>query len=124
MIALNSLLFLAKVRNFPNMLPTSISSLISHDAPTNTSTFESSSNWLDTFGTNIYRHSIFYKGPLLSLREEFKDLSTSIGFLKSYKSKVKSKLFEAQSKGEEIEWVPENLLINYIPGLRRSERLQ
>ena len=123
-IALNSLLFIEKVHHFPKMLPKSISSLISPDAPTNTSTFESSSKWLENFGTPIYRQSIFYKGPLLALREEYDELSTSIhkGYLKAYKNRVKGKLFETQFSGDEIEWVPENFAINHIPGLRKSER--
>ena len=123
-IALNSLLFLEKVRNFPDFLPRSISSLISPDAPTKTSTFESSSNWLGNFGTHIYRNSIFYKGPLLSLKEEFDELSTSVqkGHLKSYKNRVRDKLIETQYSGDEIEWVPENFPIYHIPGLRKSER--
>ena len=123
-IALNSLLFIEKVHHFPKMLPKSISSLISPDAPTNTSTFESSSKWLESFGTPIYRQSIFYKGPLLALREEYDELSTSIhkGYLKAYKNRVKGKLFETQFSGDEIEWDPENFAINHIPGLRKSER--
>ena len=98
--------------------------MISPDAPTNTSTFESSSKWLENFGTHIYRQSIFYKGPLLALREEYDNLSTSIhkGYLKGYKNRVKGKLFETQFSGDEIEWVPENFAINHIPGLRKSER--
>ena len=88
-IALNSLLFVEKIRNFPQILPKSMLRLISHDAPTNTSTFESSSNWLENYGTTIYRHSVFFKGPLLSVREEYKDLSTNIhkSSLKSFKKK-------------------------------------
>ena len=123
-IAFNSLLFLEKVQNFPKLLPISILKLISPDAPTNTSTFETSRNWLENFGTHIYRNSVFYKGPLLSIRDEFKELSTSIhkGFISAFKRRVKRTLFEIQSKGDEIEWVPENFSINYIPGLRKSTR--
>ena len=122
-IALNSLLFVEKVRNFPKILPVSISSLISPNAPTHKSTFESSSDWLENFGTPIYQHSIFYKGVLLYLREEFNELPTSInkGYLKCYKNRVKCKLLEIQSKGDDNEWVPENFSINYISGLRKSE---
>ena len=95
-----------------------------HKLPTKTSTFESSSNWLGNFGTHIYRNSIFYKGPLLSLKEEFDELSTSVqkGHLKSYKNRVRDKLIETQYSGDEIEWVPENFPIYHIPGLRKSER--
>ena len=60
----------------------------------------------------------------MSLREEFKEMSTSIqkGHFKGYKNRVKRKLFELQSNGDEPEWVPKNFSINYIPGLRKSER--
>ena len=97
-IALNSLLFIEKVRNFRNILPLSISSLISSDAPTKNSTFESSISWLEKFGTSIYQHSVFYKGPLLSLMDEFDELSTSVqnGYLKGYKNRVRGKLIETQ----------------------------
>ena len=56
--------------------------------------------------------------------EEFNDLSSSIhkGYLMSFKKRVKGKLFEIQSSGDEIKWVPENSPINYITGLRKSER--
>ena len=64
-IALNSLLYIEKVRNFPNILPLSISNLISPNAQTNTSAFESSSSWLENFYTPVYWNSIFYKGPFI-----------------------------------------------------------
>ena len=66
----------------------------------------------------------FYKGVLLYLREEFNELPTSInkGYLKCYKNRVKCKLLEIQSKGDGDKWVPENFSINFIPGLRKSER--
>ena len=55
-IALNSLLFVEKVHNLSTILSITITRLISPDAPTNTSTFESSSNWLEKYGTSTYRH--------------------------------------------------------------------
>ena len=56
---------------------------------------------------------------------EFKELTTTIskGFLKAYKNRVKGKLFELKSKGDKIEWVPDNFSINNIPGLRKFEWL-
>ena len=74
--------------------------------------------------TYLSAFNFFYKGVLLYLREEFNELPTSInkGYLKCYKNRVKCKLLEIQSKGDDNEWVPENFSINYIPGLRKSER--
>ena len=103
-IALNSLLFVEKIRNFPQILPKSMLRLISHDAPTNTSTLESSSNWLENYGTTIYRHSVFFKGPLLSVREEYKDLSTNIhkSSLKSFKKESRVNFLKLNQVGMKL----------------------
>ena len=96
--------YLWKKRNFPQILPKPMLSLISHDAPTNTSTFESSSNWLENYGTTIYRHSVFFKGPLLSVREEYKDLSTNIhkSSLKSFKKESRVNFLKLNQVGMKL----------------------
>ena len=43
--------------------------------------------------------------------------------IKTYKSNVKSFLLKLQSEGTESEWQPSNLILNNIPGLRRSARI-
>ena len=65
LIALSSLLFILKIRKFPNVLPTSVTCTISEESPKISSNVETCRNWLEIYNTDTYRNSIFFKGPLL-----------------------------------------------------------
>ena len=123
-IALNALMLVEKCRNFSSSLPENVFKTITSDSPDTNSTLDSSENWLNTFNTNIYRTSVFFKGPLLSTRPEFNILNyqdmkyTTF----SYKNRLKLRILDLQTSGLDDEWEPDNFLINNIPGLRASNR--
>ena len=43
--------------------------------------------------------------------------------VKVIKRKLKCAMFDIQSMGENEEWIDKNFILNYIPGLRSSARL-
>ena len=124
-IALNALMFIHKVRHFPLSLPRSLRDTIPVHAPIPGSTHETCEVWLSTFNNPQFRSSLFYKGPTLSIIPDIALLTTpgSLLKIKTYKSNVKSFLLKLQSEGTESEWQPSNLILNNIPGLRRSARI-
>ena len=124
-IVLNALLFLEKVRTFPLTLPDSIRSTIRHDAPSHTSTLETCREWESDFNTNIYRPTVFFKGPLLTTIDEIGSglsMDNKYNFYQ-FKSKTKARLREVQNAGDEIEWEAHNFILFNISGLRKSNRV-
>ena len=65
LIALNSLLFIHKIREFPILLPSSVICTISETSPKIGANADTCRNWLEIYNTDTYRNSIFFKGPLL-----------------------------------------------------------
>ena len=125
-IALNALLFMHKVRNFPRSLPKSIVDTIPDNSPLPDSTHETCEPWLMTYNSIHFRSSLFYKGPTLAIIPEIVQLTSPSSLLKIkiYRDNVKRFLLDYQSSGEENEWLPLNHILNNIPGLRKSERLR
>ena len=123
-IVLNALLFLHKVRHFPRSLPPSLTNTIPDNIPTPGATHETCEDWLLDHNNHIYRASIFFKGPLISIIPHISDLTTLASLLKIqiYKNNVKTALLKAQSEGDVNEWEPSNFILNNIPGLRKSPR--
>ena len=123
-IAKNTLLFMYKINKFMSELPVPVREAIATDAPTAGSTYETCASWLETYNNNIYRNSIFFKGPLL-----FAEFSTTCEKCNlcyctpSLKNRIKSSLHSTQSEGDPSEWQPTNFTIYNIKGLRRSERI-
>ena len=112
-----------KSRNFPNCLPINVETSIAPDSPSSSSNFESSEDWFKVYNTHLYRKSVFFKGPMLSLRPEFANLFDNEKYTTvNYKNKLKRKILELQTSGSEIEWDPQNFLIFGISGLRASKR--
>ena len=64
-IAKNALIFMHKIKNFPNSLPLSVLDTIIPVAPLDSLNYDTCKDWLDKFGTISYRKSIFFKGPLI-----------------------------------------------------------
>ena len=121
-IAINSLIFMQKVVNYPALVPPSIIKTISEDSPTHGSTHESCKEWLIKYNNCYYNKSIFFKGPLISSdtcnninipTESFKNIKT-------YKNNIKQALLEIQSSGVACEWNNSNFLLYNIAGLRKS----
>ena len=89
------------------------------------STYETSNAWLTIYGDTVYRKSVFFKGPLLSINPNFIDTiypETTVD-VNVIKRKLKCVMFDIQSMGENEEWTANNFLLNNIPGLRSSARL-
>ena len=77
------------------------------------------------YGDTVYRKSVFFKGPLLSINPNFIDTiypETTVD-VKVIKRKLKCVMFDIQSMGEDEEWTANNFILNNIPGLRSSARL-
>ena len=124
MIVTNALLLIYKIRYIPSLLPISVRLVIADDAPIPGSTFETSNAWLTIYGDTVYRKSVFFKGPLLSINPNFKDTiypETTVD-VKVIKRKLKCAMFDIQSMGENEEYTAKNFILNNIPGLRSSAR--
>ena len=121
-IALNSLIFIEKIRNFSSTIPESVKSIISPSAPDNKSNYESCSDWLAAYNTNIYRTSIMFKGPLLSRVENFSEIIACNITIFSIKKRLKQELLKMQCLGDSNEWDSKNFALLNIPGLRTSSR--
>ena len=124
-IVLNALLFIHKVKHFPRSLPLSLTNTIPENIPTPGSTHESCEDWLLDYNNHIYRASFFFKGPLLSIIPYIAALTTPTSLLqiKIYKNNVKTALLKAQAEGDVNEWEASNFILNNIPGLRKSPRV-
>ena len=112
-ITLNTLLFLHKVRNFPQTLPKSVNCTISVDSPVQGSTHETIQEWLSIYNNCIYKRSVIFKGLLLAIIPEISDLVTPLSLfsLKFYKRSVKEHLLKIQSIGALDEWENSNFLL-------------
>ena len=124
-IARNALIFMHKVHKFTEFIPVSVSETISANAPCLGSNHGTCHDWLQIFGTSIYRKSIFFKGPLIYVDAEASKIDESAIFVSfnSYKNLTKKMLLELQKKGDENLWDSNNFLLYNINGLRRSARL-
>ena len=124
-IAKNALIFMHKLKNFPNSLPLSVLNTVIPVDPLHDLKYELCQDWLDKFGTLSYRKSIFFKGPLLSIDPACLQLSTTIKKLsiKAYKNEVKRMLLDIQTQGNADEWQVDNFLLYNIAGLRKSARI-
>ena len=121
-IAINSLIFMQKVINYPSLLPPSIIKTISEDSPTHGSTHETCKEWLLKYNNPYYNNSLFFKGPLISSDTcNNLNLSTeSFKNIKKYKNDIKQALLGIQSSGVACEWHNRNFLLYNIAGLRKS----
>ena len=124
-IARNALIFMHKIRNFPQLVPSSVRETIASDAPTRGSSYETCQEWLANFGTNVYSNSIFFKGPLIYIDPVTEELMTptSLFSIKLFKNSSKRLLLKLQSNGDSDEWQSDNFLLFRIRGLRKSYRL-
>ena len=125
-IVKNALITMHKIRNFSDKIPPSVGETISLSAPVCGSDHESCEEWLEMYGTNIYRSSFFFKAPLIYSDPSTKSLETPITLrsIDAYKSEVKRFMLSVQGKGEKDEWHSDNFMLNNIQGLRKSARLQ
>ena len=77
-IVKNTLIYMHKLRNMPQLLPSSIKNLIPLDAPIylQNSDFKTAMPWSEVYEQLPYRNSIFYKGPLLAVSQNNIDATT------------------------------------------------
>ena len=122
----NALLFMHKIYCFPSQLPVSIRNTIPDNAPSDSFelSHETCSAWLERYNNQIYRNSIFFKGPLL-----YTDMSNSYPnwnscfSTNSLKKNIKRILREIQAKGDNVEWQADNFKLYNIQGPRKSKRI-
>ena len=122
-IVKNALIFMHKCLHFPNTLPISIKNLIPETVPKYNDNIDDCSSWVEKYNTPIFRSSFFYKGHLLAITNENFDSisSTNVLSIEVYKTYIKEMLLDQQSLGSDEKW-PE-FLLNRIPGLRKSTRI-
>ena len=125
-IAINALLFMHKVRHFPEALPQSVRATIASNSPKQATDHISSEEWLSEYGNSNYSKSIFFKGPMLHIDNRFDSLVNGATLLsyKTYRAQAKTKLLKIQCTGETDSWQADNFVLLTIHGLRRSSRLQ
>ena len=125
MIAKNAAIFMFKLYNFKSLLPDSIAELFPRNIPLPSDmNHEKDSAWLNTYGTTVYRNSLFYKGPLL-LNSVFKLDSippSSYHSINIFKKHATDVLLSAQSAGSLDSWEAGNNALQNIKGLRCSSR--
>ena len=127
-IVKNALLLMHKIKHFPQTVPKSIKNLFPSSIPTFYSNQETSSEWSSTYGSGKFRQSIFFKGPLLAITDLNAEVTCppSLFSINIYKSNAKRVLIEHQSRNSDNEdsssWPA--FLLNNIPGLRKSQRIQ
>ena len=100
-------------------------SIISDSAPDLESTYDTCSDWLAQYNTTIYRSSIQFKGPLIFRIEPYSKIITEYRefSIVTIKNHLKIELLKTQSTGDSNEWGPDNITLNNIPGLRKSNRI-
>ena len=103
-------------------MPESINNTIDKYSPVSEADSENNFEWLQTYNNHVYRPSVFFKGPLLSIIPQILEQLTPPCFLnyKIYKGNIKRKLLEIQSNGNTDDWLAENFLLFNIPGLRKT----
>ena len=124
LIVKNALIFMYKINNFPDSLPTSIVETISTNAPIIGSTHEDCTDWLSEFSYTKYQNSIYYKGPLLFTEIASANKNINLCYSdSSLKSSIKTTLREIQKQGDAMEWQSVNFKLYNISGLRKSSRI-
>ena len=112
-----------KLKSMPHLLPRSIKELFPDNIPKFGSSYEENAEWLSIYSGLNLRPSIFYKGPILAITEQNVLITcpSSIFSLSIYKKSAKRVLLNLQSDGISEEWP--TFLLNNLPGLRKSARL-
>ena len=121
-IAKNTLTFMHKIKHLPTTLPISIRNTVPINIPDLGATYETNQDWLNLYGNNLYRKTIFFKGPLIAISDSNIAITTlpTLFSLNLYKNSAKRFLLAQQSEGDSDEWP--NFLLHNIQGLRRSAR--
>jgi hypothetical protein len=125
-IVKNALVFMYKLKHFPNMVPLSIRETIDPNSPLAhaSPTHELCEAWLETYNNSYHRKSVFFKGPLLAINNiaRISSVLEPSSSINAYKNNIKSHLLKQQSSGDINEWEAGNFLLHNITGLRRSNR--
>ena len=124
-IAKNALMFMHKIKNVPNLLPTSIKTIIPPSAPIfngHDLSLSCVTTWSEKYGQHPYSNTLFYKGPLLAMSQCNINATSlpSLFNINIYKNSIKSMLLDQQNEGPTDEWPC--FLLYKIPGLRKSQR--
>ena len=125
-IAKNTINFMNKIFHFPNQLPKHVLETISENAPSRGSNrdHESCQTWSESYNTNTYRNSIFFKGPLIyndpAIENVFNHVSCQS--TAAFKAQCKRTILDHQRKGDTDDWTTSMFLTQKITGLRTSSR--
>ena len=117
------LLFMHKIHNFGQGLPSAVINTISADAPKYGNTNELCTEWFANHSTQKMRNALFFKGPLFYLKyfpEILQNRNHNINI--SFKAGVRSFVFDIQSEGRPNTLEGLNMPLYYCPGLPRINR--
>ena len=127
-ILTNILIFMHKYNEFRNLVPLSVSRIISPDALKNAHVNEKNIAWMARHTTDKSRNNISFKGPLFYSKYMPEILEKNnikypcnapINFFKKH---AKSFIFEVQNCGSQEEWEGRNTPLYNVPGLPRVYR--
>ena len=116
-----------KVQNFPNQLPRPVLDTIDKNALSTSYSDQPTylSEWYQTYNTSQYRMSTFFKSPLIYINLKHNNNWITYNNPNIFKSNIKSHLLiDAQFRGTNDEWTPQNFPLYQITGLRSSDRLK
>ena len=127
-IACNAINFMNKIHNFPCQLPRSVTRTIPHNVPSRAVCADLQSqeitSWSNEYNTNVYRNSLFFKGPLLymdsSMSENFNPVSCQSTM--AFKAQCRRVVLKSQNEGDPNDWSTNVFLIQRINGIRKSNR--
>ena len=106
------------------MLPKSVLSTISTDAPSPNNQVDYLSDWYVTFNSIPYNMSVLFKGPLLYSTVCTNNNDIHYDRLNPFKNTVKNCLLQQQKLEDTENWASSNFVLHNISGLRSSARIQ
>ena len=121
-IVKNALTLCHKIKYFAQSVPKNIRDTFPENMPTVDSDYTTASAWNEYYSSRHFKHSVFYKAPLLSIYAVNANVTTlpSLFSINIYKANAKRMLLDQQNNDDTDEWPP--FLLHNTPGLRRSQR--
>ena len=128
-ITCNAINFMNKIFNFPSQIPRAVANTIPNNVPTRTIMSSNSqshviANWSNVYNTNVYRNSVFFKGPLLYLDPTINDIFNPVSCqsIGAFKAQCRRVVFRSQNEGDPGDWSSNVFLLQRVNGLRKSSR--
>jgi len=127
-VASNAINFMNKIYNFPSQLPRAVTRTIPSNVPSRTVNPDPQSHvitsWSNVYNTNVYRNSLFFKGPLLYLDPSMNDIFNPVSCqsTRAFKAQCRRVVLRSQNEGDPSDWSSNVFLLQRVNGLRKSNR--